>query len=48
LARWLLSERLMLTPARVLLVEDDVATLDLFSDALRRAGFEVDGARRRG
>jgi DNA-binding NtrC family response regulator len=35
----------MPTPARVLLVEDDVATLDLFSDALRRAGFEVDGAR---
>jgi CheY-like chemotaxis protein len=29
--------------ARVLVVEDDPATLDVFSEALRRAGFEVDG-----
>lgn len=29
--------------ARVLVVEDDLATLEVFTDALRRAGFEVDG-----
>ena len=30
-------------PIRVLLVEDDERTLDLFCDALRTAGYEVDG-----
>ena len=33
----------MSRPARVLLIEDDAATRDLFSGALRQAGFEVDG-----
>ena len=32
-------------PARVLLVEDDTETLDAFSEALRLAGFQVDGVR---
>jgi len=31
------------SPVRVLLVEDDERTLDLFCDALRIAGYEVDG-----
>jgi DNA-binding NtrC family response regulator len=32
-------------PARVLLVEDDTTMLDLFSETLRLAGFQVDGVR---
>ncbi len=30
------------TPVRVLLIDDDERTLDVFSDALRIAGYEVD------
>jgi DNA-binding NtrC family response regulator len=35
----------MASRARVLLVEDDTITLDLLSDALRVAGYHVDGVR---
>ena len=39
----MLSRMPAATPVRVLLVEDDERTLDAFCDALRIAGYEVDG-----